>query len=79
MDFFEAMEMLRILSGILSKKTEERPKLVVYDAQKEGYTLWVRQNVVEPNYLSLLKEIIETRCLTIGKYGKYFVIRSAAF
>ncbi len=76
MNFVEAMELLRALSGIYPKTALNCPRLVFFDAEKEGYMIYLNENSVEPDNLIQLEEIVETRHLSIRKNNRYLVIRS---
>ena len=76
MNFVEDMELLRALSRFYPKTSRIRPKMVVYNAEKDGYMLWVDEDSVKSNYLRFMKEIVETRHLRIMKHEGYLVIHS---
>ncbi len=76
MNFVEAMELLRALSKSYPKTALNRPRLVFFDAEKEGYMIYLTENSVKPDNLIHLKEIVETRHLSIRKNNGYLVIRS---
>ena len=77
MNFVEAMELLRALSKLYPKISLIAPKTVLYDAEKEGYMIWVNEDSVKPDYFCFMKEIVETRHLSIGKHEGYLVMRSS--
>ena len=76
MNFVEAMEIHRALSAFLPKSLRVRPKFIFYNAEKEGYMVWVREDSVGSDYLSFMKEIVETRHLRIRKQEGYLVMHS---
>ncbi len=76
MNFIEAMELLRTLSKFYPKTVLNRPKLVFFDAEKEGYMIYLNENSVKADYLIHLKEIVETRHLDMMKNNGYLVIHS---
>ncbi len=76
MNFIEAMELLRALSKFYPKTALYRPKLVFFDAEKEGYMIYLNENSVKPDYLIHLREIVETRHLDVMKNNGYLVIHS---
>jgi rRNA maturation protein Rpf1 len=76
MNFVEAMELLRALSKFFPLTSRIHPRMVFYDAQKEGYMIWINEDSVKPNYLHFINEIVETRHLIIRKHEGYLVIRS---
>jgi len=51
MNFLEAMEILRTLSRFRSGNSNERPKLVILNAERESYTIWVNQKKVKMEHL----------------------------
>lgn len=75
MNFVEAMELLRTLK-FYSKTALNYPKLVFFDAEKEGYMIYLDEDSVRSDNLSRLKEIVETRNLCVRKNNGYLVIRS---
>lgn len=75
MNFVEAMELLRTLK-FYSKTALNYPKLVFFDAEKEGYMIYLNEDSVQSDNLSRLKEIVETRNLCVRKNNGYLVIRS---
>jgi hypothetical protein len=76
MNFVEAMELLRALSKFFRKNLRICPKLVFYDSEKEGYTIFVKEDSVKPDYLIYMKEIVETRQLRIKNQEGYLAISS---
>ena len=76
MNFIEAMELLRTLSTFSPKALRVRPKLIFYDAEKEGYVVCVKEDSVKSDYLSFMTEIADTRDLRIRKQEGYLVIHS---
>jgi len=76
MNFVEAMELLRALVKFYPKTSRIAPKTVLYDAEKEGYTVWVNEDSLKSDYLRFMKEIVETRQLRIRKQEGYVVIQS---
>ena len=76
MNFVEAMEILRALSTFLPKSLRVRANFIFYDAEKEGYMVWVKEDSVKSDYLSFMKEIVETRHLRIRNLEGYLVIHS---
>ncbi len=76
MNFVEAMELLRALSTFLPKSLRVRPNFIFYNAEKEGYMVWVKEDSVKSDYLSFMKEIVETRHLRIRNFEGYLVIHS---
>jgi len=76
MNFVEAVETLRDLSEFRLKTLRARPRIVFYDAEKQGYTLWVNEDSLKTDYLGFLKEIVATRQLRIRKHEGYLIIHS---
>ena len=76
MNFVEAMELLRALSTFSPKSSRLRPKFTFYDAEKEGYVVYVKEDSALSDYVSHVKEIVKTRALRIRKQEGYLVIHS---
>ena len=76
MNFVEAMELLRALSAFLPKSLRVRPKFTFYDAEKEGYVVYVKEDAVLSDYVSYVNEIVKARDLRIRKQEGFLVIHS---
>ena len=76
MNLVEAMELHRALSTFLPKSARVRPKFIFYNAEEEGYMVWVKEDSVKSDYLSFMKGIVETRHLRIKKQEGYLVMQS---
>ena len=76
MNFVESMELLQALVNFCPKTSRIAPKTVLYDAEKEGYTVWVNEDSMKSDYLRFMKEIVETRQLRTRKQKGYMVIQS---
>jgi hypothetical protein len=77
MNFVEAVEILRDLSEFRIETLRVRPRVVFYDAEKQGYTLWVNEDSLKTDYFGFLKRIVETRQLRIRKHKGYLIIHSS--
>ena len=76
MNFVEAMELLRALVNFCPKTSRIAPKTVLYDAEKEGYMVWVNEDSLKSDYLRFMREIVETRHLRTRNQEGYVVIQS---
>jgi len=76
MNFVDALELIRALVKFCPKTSRIAPKTVLYDAEKEGYMVWVNEDSLKSDYLRFMKEIVETRQLRIRKQEGYMVIQS---
>ena len=76
MNFVESMELLQALVNFCPETLRIAPKTVLYDAEKEGYMVWVNEDSLKSDYLRFMKEIVETRQLRIREQEGYAVIQS---
>jgi len=71
MNFNDVIELLRALSIFHLKRARtiqwERPRIVPQDASSRDYALEVKEDTLEPDYLSFLKGIVETRQYRLRK------------
>ena len=70
------MELLRALVNFCPKTSRIAPKTVLYDAEKEGYMVWVNEDSLKSDYLRFMREIVETRHLRARNQEGYVVIQS---
>ena len=70
----EAVDLLAAVSDFNFKQSEKRPDFYIYDNQNQGYTLWVKAQLVNPEYLSYVKKIVKSRKLAIRESEGYLVI-----
>ena len=77
MNFVETMELLRAMSKFYPETSRIPLKTVCYNPEHEGYMVWVNQDLVKPDYIRFLKEIVETRQLRMAKDKGYLVIQSS--
>ena len=70
----EAVDLLAAVSDFNFKSSEKRPDYYIYDNQNQGYTLWIKAQSVNPEYLSYVKKIVKSRKLAIHKSEGYLVI-----
>ena len=80
MNFNDVIELLRALSIFHLKRAWtiqwERPKIVPQDASNRDYALEVKEDTLEPDCLSFLKGIVETRHFRLRKQCGYLFIQS---
>jgi hypothetical protein len=76
LNFVEAVEFLRTISAFRQEYQGELPKLQVYNAESEGYVIWVKTNSVNAEFRSFLRQVVRTRGLRIRKRDEYLVIHS---
>jgi len=81
MNFNDLIELLRALSIFHLKRAMtvqwERPRIVPQIAAGRDYTLEVKEDALAPDYLSFLKEIVETRQYRLTKHSGYLSIQSS--
>jgi len=81
MNFNDVIELLRALSIFHLKRALtiqwERPRIVPQDASSRDYALEVKEDTLEPDYLSFLKGIVETRQYRLRKHSGYLSIQSS--
>jgi hypothetical protein len=77
MNFLGALELLQALGKFYPKTSRTAPKMALYDAEKDGYTVWVNENSVKPDYLCFMNDTVKTRQLRIRKHEAYLVIQSS--
>jgi hypothetical protein len=76
MNFLGALE-LRTLTKCYPKTSRTAPRMALYDAENEGYTIWVNKDSLKTDFLCFMKEIVEARHLRIKKNERYLVIQSS--
>ena len=80
MNFNDVIELLRALSIFHLKRAWtiqwERLRIVPQDASNRDYALEVKEDTLEPDCLSFLKGIVETRHFTLRKQCGYLFIQS---
>ncbi len=76
MDFVEAVEFLKTVTASRTECSGEQPKLQLYDAEKEGYVIWIKTSSLNMESLNLLKQIVETRGLQLNKSKGFLLISS---
>jgi hypothetical protein len=76
LNFVEAVEFLRAVSAFRKKYSGELPKLQVYNAENEGYVIWVKTSSINPEFHNFLRQVVETRGLGIREHEGYLVVRS---
>jgi hypothetical protein len=81
MNFNEIIELLRALSIFHLKRARtiqwEHPKIVPHDASSRDYALEIKKDTLEPDYLSFLERIVETRQYRLRNHSGYLSIRSS--
>ena len=81
MNFKDVIELLRALSIFHLKRAWtiqwERPRIVRQDASSRDYALEVKEDTLEPDCLSFLKGIVETRQYRLRKHSGYLSIQSS--
>jgi len=81
MNFNEIIELLRALSIFHLKRAWtiqwEHPKIVPQDASSQDYALEVKEETLEPDCLSFLERIVETRQYRLRKHSGYLSIQSS--
>jgi len=81
MNFNDIIELLRALSIFHLKHAMtvqwERPRIIPQYAACRDYALEVKEDKLEPDYLSFLKGIVETRKYRLTKHSGYLSIQSS--
>ena len=75
-NFVEAFEFIRAVKAFRSKYSEVLPALQLYDAEKEGYCVYIKIGSFHGNFLDYLKMVVKTRGLQLRR-GKAFLIVSS--
>ena len=70
------MELQNAVTTFRLEPQEEKPKLCIYDTQKEGYILYIKANSVSAKCLLFLKKLVNSRKLRIRESEKYLIIYS---
>jgi len=70
------MELQNAVTTFRPEIPEEKPKLCIYDTQKEGYILYIKANSVSGKCLLFLKNLVNSRKLRIRESEKYLIIYS---
>jgi hypothetical protein len=76
MDFVEAVEFLKTVTAFRTEYSGELPKLQLYDAEKEGYVIWIRASSLNVEFLNLLKKVVEARGLQLRRSQGFLLISS---
>jgi len=74
LNFIEAIELLEVVTDFQFKPSEKKPDFCVYDNQNQGYTLCVKANMVNAEYLEHIKATAESRKLGLRESQGYLVI-----
>ena len=72
----EATELLDAVSDFHFNALKKKPDFSIYDNQKEGYTLWIKTNLVSEEYRKYLEEIVKSYKLGIRESNGYLIIHS---
>jgi hypothetical protein len=76
LNFVEAVECLRTVSAFQTECAGELPKLQVYNAENEGYVIWIKNSLISEEFRNFLMQVVETRRLGIKKTEGYLIIYS---
>ncbi len=74
-NFVELMELNRAFSS-LPFKCKDHASFQFYDAQKDGYCIFVKKEDLDDSCLLELRKIVEKRNLDLRESGTYFIIAS---
>ena len=75
MNFVEAVEFMRTVSGH-RHDFGELPKLQLYNAEKEGYVVWIKTKFINKEFLGFLTHIAETRRLNLRRFEDFLTVSS---
>ena len=75
MNFVEAVEFMRTVTGH-RHDFGELPKLQLYNAEKEGYVVWIKTELINKEFLGFLAHIAETCRLRLRRFEDFLTVSS---
>ncbi len=73
MNFVEALEFMQAVNKFCFKARAAKgvakniPKMLLYDSEKGGYSIWIKMEFASKEFLRFLKEIVTTRELMLAR------------
>ena len=74
MDLAEALALRDAISDFHFEASEDKPSITIYDNQKGGYDLLVKDQTVDEKYLNRLRKIVKSRYLLMRESDGCVVI-----
>ena len=68
------IELQNAVTDFYSETQTAPPKLCIYETQKEGYVLYVKESSVNNEYRNFLNNLVSSRNFRIRKSEDYIVI-----
>ncbi|HEX9261121.1 MAG TPA: hypothetical protein VF893_01170 [Candidatus Bathyarchaeia archaeon] len=76
MNFVEACEFIRSATAFSNDRHNQLPKLQLVDAEKDGYTVWIKTNSLTKDFQNYLQQIAEERGLKIKRSNDFLAVQS---
>ena len=74
LDLTQVIELQNAVTNLYSEIQAVPPKLCIYETQKEGYVLYVKESSVNNEYRNFLNSLVNSRNFRIRTSEDYIVI-----
>ena len=74
LDLAQVIELQNAVDNFHSETQAVPPKLCIYETQKEGYVLYVKESSVNTEYRDFLNNLVNSLNFRIREYEDYIVI-----